>query len=135
MERRAHERFGIHDQVCITVLPETSAGTESETFYGTTDDLSESGLRFSADSAFHVGQVLRLLVVRGAAFWGFSFVSRVVWVRPAPDGKRTAVGVQFVDVPQPTAVAWKELIERAWEYRPGAPDADAPAQPAPPPAG
>jgi hypothetical protein len=133
MERRAHERFGIHDPVCITVLPDSPAATESDTFYATTEDLSETGLRFRCERSFQVGQLVRLLVVRGCAFWGFSFEARVVWVQPDPSTKTTSVGAHFVNVPEPTRLAWKELIERAWEYRPGAP---APAAaPQPPPAG
>ena len=132
MERRANERYGIHDPVCITVLPESPGVTESETFCATTDDLSETGLRFEADVIFRVGQMVRLLVVRGCAFWGFSFQARVVWVRPVPGLPRVSVGVQFADVPEPARIAWKEMIERAWEQRGAAP---APAPQAPPPPG
>ena len=76
-------------------------------------------MRFAAEEPFQEGQILRLLVVRGCAFWGFSFTGRVAWVRKNPDTPGVSVGVEFIDVPAATAVAWKELIERAWEYRAG----------------
>lgn len=115
MERRAHRRFGVADHICITVLPRTGDGSASDTYYAKSDDLSASGLKFTADAAFQTGQLLDLLVVRGCAFWGFSFQARVAWVRQVDDQKRWQVGVQFVDVPEPTRLAWTELIERAWE--------------------
>ena len=111
-DRRSQQRHASKDRVCITVLPATADGSDSETFYCTTEDLSANGLQFRGNVPFREGQILDMLIVRGWAYWGFQFKGRVAWVRKNAEGPDCSFGIEFSEMSQETRLAWIETIER-----------------------
>ncbi|MBI3987509.1 MAG: PilZ domain-containing protein [Lentisphaerae bacterium] len=113
MERRKDPRVETCDRVCITVLPEKPGNPVTDTFYCGTDDLSESGLRFSGKAAFKKGQTLKMLIVHCASsYWGFEMKGRVVWVRKKRPGSTSTFGIEFAEIGAATRIAWHEALER-----------------------
>ena len=119
MDRRKSPRYDINDRVCITLLSADKGDTRSETFFCNTHDLSAEGLGFTGNASFKPGQILDLLVVRGSAYRGFSLKAKVVRVEPQHDDpEKCMVGLEFIDLPEQTRLAWTEAIEREAENRP-----------------
>jgi hypothetical protein len=113
MEKRSHARVEAQDRICITVLPKKFDNPASDTFYCRTDDLSESGVRFSGDANFEQGQILEMLVIRGGSYWGFDLKGRVVWVKKDPQGSSSSFGVELIETNEQTRLAWRGALARA----------------------
>jgi len=112
MEHRRHTRVNAQKRICITVLPQHSDNSATETFCCTTDDLSEDGLRFSGAAAFKEGDRLAMLVIHGSSYRGFEVKGRVVWVRKDPRTSTSSFGIEFTEMSAATRLAWQDALER-----------------------
>jgi hypothetical protein len=97
------------------------AGDEAtpNTFCCSTADIGLGGVRFKSDVAFVEGQTLRLEVILGRAYWGFQFKGRVVWVKASATASPYEVGIEFVETPVATRLAWEEALSRDLPCRGG----------------
>ena len=111
-ERRNRDRIEADYRIEITVRSPDGTQSESNTFCCSTEDISPGGLRFDSDVVFERDQPIDLLVVLRWSYWGFPFKGRVAWVRKRGRGQRYSVGVQFIDPPEATRLAWEEALQQ-----------------------
>jgi hypothetical protein len=111
-EQRKHTRRDARYRVLVSA-PGSAAGAETDnTLCCSTADIALGGLRFKSDVPFVEGQMVNLEIILGSAFWGYSFKGRVAWVRTCDTVSPFEVGIEFVDTPLATRLAWEEAISR-----------------------
>ena len=112
-ERRRHPRVSSESKVAVKVLASPEApDLQNRTFFCTTADISQSGLRFCADTPVTVDTTLELRVSFARPLRAFVHVGQTVWVRAEPNGEkhRYIIGVTFTKTATTTRIEWKSLL-------------------------
>lgn len=122
-ERRACRRVAEDLGIAISVLagPEAASAMVGPAFH-LTSDISEGGLRFSADQALEPGTRLRVYVALRQPLTTLTQFAQVRWARTATaDPASREVGIEFTDGPDRDRQIWSAYVRQAT-----APDASSP---------
>ena len=122
-ERRKHTRFDAGYRVVVSMAGAASGSVSEDgdinTLCCTTGDISLGGLRFQSQIAFIEGQTVPLEIILGQSYWGFQFKGRVAWVKAGDPPSQFEVGIEFIETPLATRLAWEEALSRDLPRRPG----------------
>ena len=114
-ERRACRRVAEDLGIAVSVLagPETAPALAGPAFH-LTSDISEGGLRFSADQALEPGTRLRVYVALRQPLTTLTQFAQVRWARAAAaDTAAREVGIEFTDGPDRDRQIWSEYVRQA----------------------
>ena len=117
-ERRRHPRVSSESKVAVKVLASPEAPElQNRTFFCTTADISQSGLRFCADTPVTVDTTLELRVSFARPLRAFVHIGQAVWVREDSEIEdfRYAIGVTFTNTSTTTHIEWKALLAQMRE--------------------
>ena len=113
IERRRHQRVNEQHSVVVKVSRSPNdPSLHSKSFYGSTDNLSESGLGLRLPVAIPEGSTVDVSVAFLDMTAAFRHVGRVVWQGEAPKGSCFRAGLEIVDTPSAVDDEWKKTLSR-----------------------
>lgn len=108
-DKRRHPRLPREEPLSIRlVIPSDKTGEKSTQIYGSSVDMSASGLQLQLDHELKAGQQLEIWIVLVDDHDAYNLHGEVTWSRPAEQGGWLA-GI-VLDMNSPDFRAWDELF-------------------------